>query len=191
MKKTNEVINVIQCVVMVVLLLLILSILIAMPIGQGVASAEGTSTLTPEEESALLTESDDVEGYAGKTIRDYEEIRTIPDIDYEGVELTLYTTTDDAIVKIVPKAYFMTPGDTLYIGREYGSNNMYSTVLVFDIVNSLDMAANLDTAIIKVEVLYQYEFIYLSPQEDHYTVLSLLGDFLLVTLGDVFDLFKN
>ena len=104
MKKTNEVINVIQCVVMVVLLLLILSILIAMPIGQGVASAEGTSTLTPEEESALLTESDDVEGYAGKTIRDYEEIRTIPDIDYEGVELTLYTTTDDAIVKIVPKS---------------------------------------------------------------------------------------
>ena len=87
MKKTNEVINVIQCVVMVVLLLLILSILIAMPIGQGVASAEGTSTLTPEEESALLTESDDVEGYAGKTIRDYEEIRTIPDIDYEGVTL--------------------------------------------------------------------------------------------------------
>lgn len=65
MKKTNEMINVIQCVVMVVLLLLILSILIALPTGQGVASAEGTSTLTPEEESALLTESDDVEGYAG------------------------------------------------------------------------------------------------------------------------------
>lgn len=191
MKKTNEMINVIQCVVMVVLLLLILSILIALPTGQGVASAEGTSTLTPEEESALLTESDDVEGYAGKTIRDYEEIRTIPDIDYEGVELTLYTTTDDAIVKIVPKAYFMTPGDTLYIGREYGfyihtencadiagSNNMYSTVLVFDVVNSLDMAANLDTAIIKVEVVLQYEFIYLSPQESHYTVLSDYGDFL-------------
>lgn len=162
-----------------------------LPTGQGVASAEGTSTLTPEEESALLTESDDVEGYAGKTIRDYEEIRTIPDIDYEGVELTLYTTTDDAIVKIVPKAYFMTPGDTLYIGREYGfyihtencadiagSNNMYSTVLVFDVVNSLDMAANLDTAIIKVEVVLQYEFIYLSPQESHYTVLSDYGDFL-------------
>ena len=37
-------------------------------------------------ESELLTQSDDVEGYAGKTIRDYEEIRTIPDIDYEGVE---------------------------------------------------------------------------------------------------------
>lgn len=120
MKKTNAMANAIQYIVMVVLLLLISSILIAMPTGQGVASAEGTSTLTPEEESALLTESDDVEGYAGKTIRDYEEIRTIPDIDYEGVELTLYTTTDDAIVKIVPKAYFMTPGDTLYIGREYG-----------------------------------------------------------------------
>ena len=120
MKKTNAMANAIQYIVMFVLLLLISSILIAMPTGQGVASAEGTSTLTPEEESALLTESDDVEGYAGKTIRDYEEIRTIPDIDYEGVELTLYTTTDDAIVKIVPKAYFMTPGDTLYIGREYG-----------------------------------------------------------------------
>ena len=77
MKKTNAMANAIQYIVMVVLLLLISSILIAMPTGQGVASAEGTSTLTPEEESALLTESDDVEGYAGKTIRDYEEIRTM------------------------------------------------------------------------------------------------------------------
>ena len=153
--------SILRVVAFAILLLITFIILVTLPTGQGVASAEGTSTLTPEEESALLTESDDVEGYAGKTIRDYEEIRTIPDIDYEGVELTLYTTTDDAIVKIVPKAYFMTPGDTLYIGREYGfyihtencadiagSNNMYSTVLVFDIVNSL-------------------------------------------TLGDVFDLFKN
>lgn len=39
-----------------------------------------------------------------------------------------------------------------------GSNNMYSTVMVFDIVNSVDMVVNLDTAITKVEVLYQYEF---------------------------------
>lgn len=183
--------SILRVVAFAILLLITFIILVTLPTGQGVASAEGTSTLTPEEESALLTESDDVEGYAGKTIRDYEEIRTIPDIDYEGVELTLYTTTDDAIVKIVPKAYFMTPGDTLYVGREYGfyihtencadiagSNNMYSTVLVFDIVNSLDMAANLDTAIIKVEVVLQYEFIYLSPQESHYTVLSDYGDFL-------------
>lgn len=183
--------SILRVVAFAILLLITFIILMTLPTGQGVASAEGTSTLTPEEESALLTESDDVEGYAGKTIRDYEEIRTIPDIDYEGVELTLYTTTDDAIVKIVPKAYFMTPGDTLYIGREYGfyihtencadiagSNNMYSTVLVFDVVNSLDMAANLDTAIIKVEVVLQYEFIYLSPQESHYTVLSDYGDFL-------------
>lgn len=188
--------HILQAAAITILLLLAIVILMMLPFEQRIANAETTNSLTPEEESEVLTASDDVEGYAGKTIRDYEEIRTIPDVGYELSGLVLNTTTDDAIVKIVPKAYFMTPGDTLYIGREYGfyihtencadiagSNNMYSTVLVFDIVNSLDMVANLDTAIIKVEVLYQYEFIYLSPQEDHYTVLSLLGDFLLVEIG--------
>ena len=79
--------SILRVVAFAILLLITFIILVTLPTGQGVASAEGTSTLTPEEESALLTESDDVEGYAGKTIRDYEEIRTIPDIDYEGVTL--------------------------------------------------------------------------------------------------------
>lgn len=195
MRKTFDTIKILQCVLIAVLLLLFVIILISVPTELRVAAAEVPSTITPEQESAILTESDDVEGYAGKTIRDYAEIRTIPEIDYEGADLVLRTATDDAIVKIVPKANFMTPGDTLYIGREYGffihtencadiagSSNMYSTVMVFDIVNSLDMVENLDKAITKVEVLYQYEFIYLSPQESHYTVLSDLGDFLITKI---------
>ena len=72
--------SILRVVAFAILLLITFIILVTLPTGQGVASAEGTSTLTPEEESALLTESDDVEGYAGKTIRDYEEIRTIPDM---------------------------------------------------------------------------------------------------------------
>lgn len=117
-----------------------------------VALAENVSTMTVEEESAMLTESDDIAGHTGKTIRDYESVRTIPDISHDGIDLVLNTSTDDAIVKIVPKAYFMTAGNELYIGREYGffihtehcadiagSNNMYSTVLVFDIDNVTDM----------------------------------------------------
>ena len=161
-----------------------------------VALAENVSTMTVEEESAMLTESDDIAGHTGKTIRDYESVRTIPDISHDGIDLVLNTSTDDAIVKIVPKAYFMTAGNELYIGREYGffihtehcadiagSNNMYSTVLVFDIDNVTDMVANKDTAVTKVTVLYQYEFIYLSPQESHYTVLSNLGDFLITKIN--------
>ena len=69
--------SILRVVAFAILLLITFIILVTLPTGQGVASAEGTSTLTPEEESALLTESDDVEGYAGKTIRDYEEIRTM------------------------------------------------------------------------------------------------------------------
>ena len=83
MKTRRNSLSILRVVAFAILLLITFIILVTLPTGQGVASAEGTSTLTPEEESALLTESDDVEGYAGKTIRDYEEIRTIPDIDYE------------------------------------------------------------------------------------------------------------
>ena len=69
--------SILRVVAFAILFLITFIILVTLPTGQGVASAEGASTLTPEEESALLTESDDVEGYAGKTIRDYEEIRTM------------------------------------------------------------------------------------------------------------------
>lgn len=57
--------SILRVVAFAILLLITFIILVTLPTGQGVASAEGTSTLTPEEESALLTESDDVEGYAG------------------------------------------------------------------------------------------------------------------------------
>ena len=82
-----------------------------------VALAENVSTMTVEEESAMLTESDDIAGHTGKTIRDYESVRTIPDISHDGIDLVLNTSTDDAIVKIVPKAYFMTAGNTPFRAR--------------------------------------------------------------------------
>lgn len=110
---------IIQAIAIIILLLIAIVILITLPCNQLIANAEMAALPTPEAESAILTESDDVEGYSGKTIRDYEEIRTIPNIGYELSDLVLNTTTDDAIVKIVPKAYFMTPGDTLYVGKEY------------------------------------------------------------------------
>ena len=178
-----------------ILFLLCFIIFITVPAEQCIANAETLSASTYEEESAILTESDDIDGYEGWTIRDYAEMRTIPNITYKDTDLVLNTTTDDVIVKIVPKGYFMSSGDNLYIGKEYGffihteqcaniagANNMYSTVVVFDIINSLNMVESKDIATTEVEVLYQYEFIYLSPQESHYTVLSVGGDFLLTPI---------
>lgn len=188
--------QVIQVITLIIMVLVMFLIVFINSSSESIAVAENVSTMAAEEESAMLTESDDIAGYAGKTIRDYESVRTIPDISHDGIDLVLNTSTDDAIVKIVPKAYFMTAGNELYIGREYGffihtehcadiagSNNMYSTVLVFDIDNVTDMVANNDTAVTKVTVLYQYEFIYLSPQESHYTVLSDAGDFLITKIN--------
>lgn len=48
--------SILRVVAFAILLLITFIILVTLPTGQGVASAEGTSTLTPEEESALLTD---------------------------------------------------------------------------------------------------------------------------------------
>lgn len=195
MNKTFNRQNCFYSIALVTMLLLLLFVLFICAPTTQTAMADSSEELSLEEKSAMVTESDDLSGFVGKTIRDYETIRTIPSIERENAELTLKTATDDAIVQIVPKEYFRMPGDNLYIGREYGffihtencpdiagSNNLYSVVLVFDIINSLDMIANKGTAITTVEVIYQYEFIYLSPQENHYTVLSEFGDFLIAKI---------
>lgn len=194
MRKSNSG-NIFPVIVVAAMILLAMALIFVTLSQPASAVAEAAAATASEDESALLTENDDIEGYAGKTIRDYESVRTIPDISRQDARLTLNTAVDDVITKIVPKQFFMTAGNELYIGREYGffihtencadiagSSNMYSTVLVFDIDNVTDMVANKDTAVTKVTVLYQYEFIYLSPQESHYTVLSTEGDFLITKI---------
>ena len=104
--------QVIQVITLIIMVLVMFLIVFINSSSESIAVAENVSTMAAEEESAMLTESDDIAGYAGKTIRDYESVRTIPDISHDGIDLVLNTSTDDAIVKIVPKAYFMTARNT-------------------------------------------------------------------------------
>lgn len=120
MNKTFNKQNCFYSIALVFMLLLLLFVLFICAPTTQTAMADSSEELSLEEKSAMVTESDDVSGFVGKTIRDYETIRTIPSIERENAELTLKTATDDAIVQIVPKEYFKMPGDNLYIGREYG-----------------------------------------------------------------------
>lgn len=91
---------------------------------------------------------------------------------------------DDPIIQIIPRIYFEKEGVNLYIGKEYGffiettkekflympnpnstnfeireSDNMRSTIIVFDIYNGVDLEKNIDRAIFKVEVLFELQFV--------------------------------
>lgn len=92
---------------------------------------------------------------------------------------------DDAIVEIIPKSYFCFEGTTTYIGKEYGffiktvketyydgivsgtTSNYRSYVIVFDIINSTNLAQNTDRAIFTVKVLFSMEFIAINENESY------------------------
>lgn len=146
-----------------------------------VALAENVNQI-PTDECAYFTDNDNINN-SSATIRDYPELRTTPTMTFNSGEYVLETQEDDLIVNIIPKELFKVVGDKTYIGKEYGffvhtespavaPLNMYSTVIVFDIINQVDMDATNDRAKFSVEVLYQYAFVYLSPQESFYYLLS-------------------
>lgn len=77
---------------------------------------------------------------------------------------------DDNITRIIPEELFANSGSTLYIGEEYGfyidtvsqtSLINSSTVLVFDITNQPDININNTRPNFKVEVLFQYKYLYI------------------------------
>lgn len=93
-------------------------------------------------------------------------------------------TSDDPIVSIIPKQYFITENTTTYIGKEYGffvtttlekkfttdshpvSDNYRSTALVFDITNNTNLVTNNDKVIISVTNLMELEFITIATGEE-------------------------
>ena len=77
---------------------------------------------------------------------------------------------NDPIVEIVPEELFAAEGQTLYIGREYGfyifteqsdpdSDALYSTVLLFDLVNETDPDQTNDRLIFSVQVLFEVNYV--------------------------------
>lgn len=74
---------------------------------------------------------------------------------------------DDYIVEIIPKRYFYTPGTTLEIGKEYGffieteggGDKYSSTAIVFDIDVETRDPVMVDTAIVSVTPLFEYQYI--------------------------------
>ncbi len=86
----------------------------------------------------------------------------------------LSVSGDNAITQIVPKELFQNNGDFTYIGKEYGffinttdyvpAGNKKSTVMVFDIATAnTGLDTNAGVVEIKVEPLFQRQFVYLSP----------------------------
>ena len=81
-----------------------------------------------------------------------------------------YIGIDDPIVEIVPKSFFYTECSEAVLGEEYGfyikttstskeNKIYYSTVLVFDVNTDTDLVKNEDRVIVKIEPLFQYNYL--------------------------------
>lgn len=78
---------------------------------------------------------------------------------------------DDPITEIIPKNYFKKSNtETVHIGLEYGffiktqslqDGIILANVVLFDVVNDIDLGANIDHAKFKIQNLFQREFIYI------------------------------
>ena len=112
-----------------------------------------------------------------------------------GTDSQVYLTAsgNDPIVEIIPEELFTAEGQTLYIGREYGfyiqterrnsdSDILYSTVLVFDIVNETNLDETSDRLIFNVKVLFEITYIYLPVGTEAFLTAqtSADGDFSLI-----------
>jgi len=90
--------------------------------------------------------------------------------DNSGTKVYFNARGDDNIVKIIPKAYFTYPNETLYIGKEYGfyintsqSDNYYkSTVIIIDVTNTLHGDYAMDS---KVQIIAQMDFLYVNQPQ--------------------------
>lgn len=96
---------------------------------------------------------------------------TIKDSDF-GIKCS----GDDPIVKLLPKDLFKKPNKQLtHIGKEYGffikteqfEDFILSNVIVFDIINDINLTKNKDHAKFKLEVLFQREYLYVPKAGDY------------------------
>lgn len=128
-------------------------------------------------------------GYQGYKIQDYYKgvndtndlYRSTSNITASWLKYSLNGGTDDPIVNIVPKSVFANEGRYFHIGKEYGffaetfkdiyfqdglhykgekERVMHTYVMVFDIVNELDIATN-ENITISIKPLFQHEYVFL------------------------------
>lgn len=133
----------------------------------------------------VYTDSDFILNNSSYTIRDYKThlYKTTTTLQPNN---SLSITDDDPITGIVPKILFSVNGNHLYIGKEYGffistkpqtyqisesspqivsASNKHCTVIVFDI----SVGYEIDRYNISVEPLFQYEYAYVTPEENYVT----------------------
>lgn len=171
-----------NCFLLAILMVLLLcALFFVFDADVGIANAAENNIALSDLSYDDYTDSDNLLLDSQYTIRDYRNIRRIPEFEYDPFFSLTSGTQEDYIVQIVPKELFKTPGTYTHIGREYGffidtkafseeycPNNRYSTVIVFDIENNTDMALTKNRPEIKVDVLFQFRYVYLSPLEDVY-----------------------
>lgn len=127
----------------------------------------------------VYTDSDYLINDTTKTIFDYCSLHAkkskmlINQNDETSLKLEL--NGDDDISQIIPKQFFCITGDNLYFGKEYGffistkeiENYYRSTVLVFNIDLDTNIVENKDTLILKVNTIFQYNYIYLNSENNY------------------------
>lgn len=89
-----------------------------------------------------------------------------------AIYLSLEAATDDDIIKLVPKQFFVYETNKLLIGQEWGFyikttfdnnfNSYISTVLVFDISTESKLEKTIDRVITEIKPIFEYKFISVS-----------------------------
>ena len=111
--------QVIQVITLIIMVLVMFLIVFINSSSESIAVAENVSTMAAEEESAMLTESDDIAGYAGKTIRDYgiDESTFLSRLD-DMVEQAF----DDQCTGANPRYPLMSEIKQMYLNAYYGNH---------------------------------------------------------------------
>lgn len=162
------------------LTLLILLIVSAALAGMPYLKTEAR-TQTKEEIAAILTSRDRFQ-YQGKTylLEDYPELYG-SSISQNPSNKTTEAISDDAILQIIPKEYFLDVGKTDYSGKEYGffvdtfldSNNIkHSIVLVYRFLYQWDATSNIKSTILP---LFEFEYLALEKASGMFKAYQYTG----------------
>lgn len=144
-------------------------------------SAETTYNLEDYTNSDLLLDSRyEIQDYLGNMFEPYlineNEVNGLYASTIKKSIYGIEVNGDDLIGKIVPKEIFKKPNEQLvHFGEEYGffiktervDNFILANVIVFDIVNGIDLIENKNHTKFKMQVLFQREFLYAANAGDY------------------------
>lgn len=182
--KAKKISFVLSITVVVLCIIMLSDTLLSISFSLSVASAADLWAVDYDK----YTDSDTLLG-GSKTLRDYASSLHHSTVSWNGTKYTV--TEDDPIVQIVPKSLFVTKGEYLHIGKEYGffvkttadtyrsvhttsdtvdpyNNNV--EVLVFDITTNTNIkdVQNPDLITVKVEPLFQYRYAYIDYRSSRF-----------------------